>query len=106
MTQWVILIQLFDSTLVPKTGKNFTIPEKLSQRLLLHKDEYWALPVAFDKMKDPVQSIDEDHEKGELQVKICLIFGPIRHPNGHKEAGYFWEQYGQWKDMHDFSETQ
>lgn len=70
----------------------------------LPKYEDWPPPVAFDEMKN--QSIDNKKDKEDLQVKFCSIFGPIRNPDGHKEAGGFWEQYGQWKDMLDFLANQ
>lgn len=37
-------------------------------------------------MNDPIQSIDNKKESGQLQVNFCLVFGPIRNPNGHIEA--------------------
>lgn len=70
------------------------------------KDEDWYPPVAFDEMQDPVQAVNNKKDKEELQVNFCSKFGPIRHPDRHKEVGYFWEQYRKCKDMHNFLKTQ
>lgn len=55
------------------------------------KDEDWSPPVAVDEMRDPAQAGKDKHGKAELQVKFCLVFAPIRHPDGHKEEDYFWK---------------
>ena len=105
MTRWVAFIQLFDFTLVHKPGKTFTMPDGLSRRLSTPDDEDWTPPVAFDDMTDPVNAVDDEQEPTELAINFCSIFGPMRHPEGHEEAPYFWNQYGHWQDMLEFLTT-
>lgn len=96
MALWVAFIKLFDFILVHKPGKTFTTPDGLSHCLSLTEDDEWLPCVVFDEMAEPMHPVKNKQGTEDLEVHFCLIFLPMMHPDGHKEASYFWDKYRYW----------